>query len=135
MALANCSQCGKLFNKTYYDQCPACREQVEQDFETVYRFLRVHGPSHIDTIHAETGVDKKRIMKFLAEDRFEGITVKYKCESCGEAITSGRLCDKCAQEINSQVTRITQEKALRDKPVRQDAYLGQTSLDRYGRKK
>lgn len=130
MALANCSQCGRLFNKIAYDLCPDCVNKVEQDFEKVYQFLRESGASHIDVIHQETGVDKRQIMKFLAEDRFEGVTVSYKCESCGEAITSGKLCAKCVESINKQIEKMQQEAAPKNQPGQQ-----QTSLDRYHRKK
>lgn len=136
VALANCKQCGKLFAKMYHDICPACMEKMEQDYETVYYFLKENGPSHIDVIHKETGVEKKIIMQFLAEGRFEGASISYKCESCGEAITSGKLCEKCAKSISKQIEKIQQEKApSQNRGAGRAAYLRETSLDRYMRKK
>jgi len=130
MALANCTKCGKLFNKVFHDICPACHEQVERDYKKVYAFLKEHGPTHIDVIHEETGVEKKLIMKFLAEGRFEGVTVTYKCESCGVSINSGKLCAKCAQELNDQIQKMQQDAPAQGK-VKNQAYLGRSSLDRY----
>lgn len=134
VALANCRRCGKLFSKMYHDLCPACVEQEEQDFEKVYQFLRENGPSHIDIIHEGTGVDKKLIMKFLSEGRFEGASISYRCESCGAAITGGKLCDKCAKDLNSQITKM-HDAAAPQKKIDNQSYLRQTSLDRYGRRK
>ena len=130
MALANCIKCGKLFNKVLRDLCPVCIEQMEQDFERVYVFLKENGPTHIDVLHEETGVEKKLIMKFLAEGRFEGVTVTYKCESCGVSINSGKLCAKCAQELNDQIQKMRQD-APPQGQTKNQAYLGRSSLDRY----
>jgi flagellar operon protein (TIGR03826 family) len=129
MALANCVECGRLFNKMAREQCPLCLEQIEKDFETVYKFLRDNGTAHIDTIHEHTGVEKKRIMKFLSEGRFEGVTIQYKCDSCGEPISNGKLCEKCVRRISKEIEQLkpgshrTEQKSA--------SYLGHTSLDRY----
>ena len=130
MPLANCSKCGKLYNKVLHDLCPACSEQIEQDFKKVYAFLKENGPAHIDIVHEETGVEKKLIMKFLAEGRFEGVSVSYKCERCGASISSGKLCAKCAQELNAQIQKMQQDTPPQGQ-VKTKAYLGQSSLDRY----
>jgi predicted amidophosphoribosyltransferase len=100
MALANCLECGKLFNRIVAAICPECFEKIEKDFEKVYAFLREHGATNIDVIHTETGVDKKRIMRFLAEGRFEGGAVSYKCESCGTQISGGKLCANCLNKFS-----------------------------------
>lgn len=134
MALANCSVCGKLFNKVSNVICPVCFEQRELDFEKVYNFIKEHGPMHIDHIHKETGVEKKLIMKFLAEGRFEAADISYKCDSCGATITSGKLCAKCVASINAQIAKMSQDGTRPEQPVKAQGYLGQSSLDRYQRK-
>ncbi|HBS58179.1 MAG: hypothetical protein AAGU23_03995 [Bacillota bacterium] len=130
MPLANCIKCGKLYNKILHDLCPACIAEMEQDFEKVYAFLKENGPTHIDVIHEETGVEKKLIMKFLAEGRFEGVTVSYKCESCGASINKGKLCAKCTEDLNAQIQKMQQDASPRGQ-VKAQAYLGRSSLDRY----
>lgn len=129
MALSNCQECGRVFNKVAVGMCPACVDKIEEDFETVYKFLRENGTAHIDTISEETGVEKKWIMKFLNEGRFEGISVSYKCDSCGADITSGKLCGFCANKISNEIQQM-QKGAPAPKP--QETKAGyHTSLDRY----
>lgn len=134
MALANCTKCGKLYNKMIHDLCPECIDKIEQDFDKVYSFLKENGPAHIDAIHEATGVEKKLIMKFLAENRFEGVQVSYKCETCGATINSGKLCEKCAQDLNAQIKKMQQDKPAQDQKTKGQGYLGRSSLDRYQRK-
>jgi flagellar operon protein (TIGR03826 family) len=134
MALANCKECGRLFNMTVRDVCQLCVEKEEQDFEKVYTFLRNNGSSHIDIIHKDTGVDKKRLMRFLAEGRFEGVTITYKCDSCGEPITNGKLCSKCVEKITADIEKLQNKPNNRRDVGESSAFLGQTSLDRYRRK-
>lgn len=134
MALTNCSECGRLFNKIAYDICPLCEKEVERDYEIVYQFLRDYGPAHIDIIHEHTKVDKKRIMKFIADDRFDFVKVTYKCERCGQAISSGRMCEKCLAQLNKEISEL-QKNEPPPQQQKQTEKERWTSLDRYYREK
>jgi ribosomal protein L32 len=130
MALTNCRECGRLYNKTTHDICELCRQEVERDFETVYQFLKENGPTHVDIIHEFTKIKKKRIMKFVAEDRFDTIKITYKCESCGTEITSGRMCEKCLTKLNKEISELTKKEPPTKKEIDNERW---TSLDRYRR--
>jgi len=129
MALSNCRECGKLFNKIAVVICPDCVDKIERDFETVYSYLKEHDTAHIDKISEDTGVEKKWIMKFLAEGRFEKICIAYKCENCGVEITNGKLCTSCLDKISQEIQRIQQKSDVKSGKTDQGGYY--TSLDRY----
>jgi flagellar operon protein (TIGR03826 family) len=129
MALSNCQECGKLFNKIAVGICPACVDKVEEDFEKVYSYLKEHGMTHIDKISEDTGVGKKWIMKFLAEGRFEGAAVTYKCENCGAGITGGKLCAGCASKLSQEIQQMQKNAPAQPRETNKAGYY--SSLDRY----
>ena len=129
MALSNCPDCGKLFNKIAVAICPACADKIEEDFEKVYCYLKECGTAHIDQIHEETGVEKKLIMKFLAEGRFEGISVTYKCDNCGVSISRGKLCAACSSKIAQEIKQMQKNEPAKPQVTNDKEYY--TSLDRY----
>ncbi|MET3682997.1 flagellar operon protein (TIGR03826 family) [Alkalibacillus flavidus] len=127
--LANCPRCDKLFVKGAHDVCPDCLKQEEQDFQTVYEFIRKkkNRMSTMQEVSDQTGVEKHLIQKWLKQRRIhpgEFPNLTYECERCGTQIYEGRLCLDCAGDLQSDLNEETrgktiaeQEQEKRDKQV------------------
>jgi len=119
--LANCSRCGKVFAKVLRDICQDCYKEEEEDFKTVYSFLKDQKKRQatIAEIVEGTGVEEKLIIKFVREGRLrpsEFPNLSYPCERCGTAITTGKYCKKCISEMRKELQmhesseKVSQEK-------------------------
>nr|WP_289037057.1 TIGR03826 family flagellar region protein [uncultured Allobacillus sp.] len=102
--LANCPMCGELFLKGILTVCRSCYEKEEEQFETVYKFIRKkkNRTATIDEVAEATGVKIPLIQKWVKERRihradFPNLT--YSCERCDEQIQEGKLCDSCKNEL------------------------------------
>jgi len=98
--LANCSNCGKVFAKHIRDICDECFKKEEEDFETVYHFLKEqkNREATIQEIVEKTGVPETTIIKFIKNKRLRTSQfpkLMYPCEMCGKDILTGRFCEAC----------------------------------------
>lgn len=90
--LANCPMCGELFLKEILTVCRSCYEKEEEQFETVYKYIRKkkNRTATVDEVAEATGVKESLIRKWVKERRihradFPNLT--YSCERCGEQTT------------------------------------------------
>ena len=101
MELRNCSRCGKLFASNGSEICPACIEEMDEQYKLVRDYIYEHPKATVPEVADATGVDEKTIFMLLKEGRLElrepGLGLE--CERCGKAITSGRFCADCLKEI------------------------------------
>ncbi len=102
MALANCKQCGSLFNKITRDICEECIKEEEELLRATQNFLRDNRNSQIWQIleaieDLEAGlldkwVEEKRINLIKPEDE----AGKKQCMYCGREVTgAGNVCKTC----------------------------------------
>ncbi|HOB12457.1 MAG TPA: MerR family transcriptional regulator [Syntrophomonadaceae bacterium] len=104
--LRNCSICGRLFG---YQQgrtvCSRCREQEEEQYMKVRRYVRDHPGATVFEVAEETGVDEELILQFLREGRLQskGFVEVLQCQRCGAHIDSGNYCANCLRELDSQI--------------------------------
>lgn len=103
MTIANCKECGKIFNKIVRPHCEVCAERMEEDFEKVREVVQLKGPLPINRLSQETGVQEKLILRFVNEGRLVDSGMGYPCERCKGSITQGKLCVACANELNKEV--------------------------------
>jgi len=108
LELKNCSWCGKVFAHPVDNVCPKCRQEEEEDFEKVYEYLKKERNASIDDAHEATGVEKRRIIKFVRQGRFisdtgERFDIFVECENCGDPIREGKLCEKCAKTLKDEI--------------------------------
>jgi len=104
--LANCPRCGKLFVKGLRDICDECYKKEEEQFNTVYKFIRKskNRSATLTEVHDETGVPEDMIIHFIKQGRLQTKMMEnltYPCERCGAPIKTGRLCEKCQKELKS----------------------------------
>lgn len=104
MALTNCMQCKKMFNKTTSPLCDACIKKEEDEYELVRLYLIDNPGSTIDELSENNRVSVKKITRWIREGRFEELGTNLSglaCNRCGDPIKSGRYCDKCSKTLKS----------------------------------
>ncbi|MCP3028098.1 TIGR03826 family flagellar region protein [Halobacillus sp. A5] len=128
--LANCPWCHGLFMKGPAAICRDCVKQEEDDFQTVYSFVRQkkNRTATVPDIVRETGVEEYKIREFVKAKRlhptqFPGLA--YSCEKCGTDIKDGRMCESCTGELKEGVQKQEKMKQAAQKGKKED--LGQVT--------
>lgn len=102
----NCRICGKMFTHSHNDICPECIAKDEEDFQKIRLFLKEFPGTKIDVVEEYTGVSRKKILKYLKEERLE-ITDEavsfLKCSKCGKPITKGTYCSDCYMAFTKEI--------------------------------
>lgn len=113
MEVQTCTRCRKFFNYVGGERlCPACKEEVEKEFQKVKEYIRENKTATVVQVADECEVSERQIRQWIKEERLElsisdGAII---CEKCGAAITSGRFCEKCkAEMVNSLNTAIKKD--------------------------
>ena len=103
MDVRNCKKCGKLFNHAIGPViCPLCKDQLEEKFQEVKKYIRDHPGCGIAEVSDECEVSQQQIKQWLRDERLqfsEDSPVGLNCENCNAMIRSGRFCDKCKLEM------------------------------------
>lgn len=121
MEIINCPTCGALYEKNKFrDVCAACWKQEEEDYQTVYKFMRkrINRAATVDQIVEQTGVRKELILKFVKKGRLHPTqfpNLGYPCDRCGRIIQKGKLCMECSEELRDDL-----ETFQRDEERKQD---------------
>lgn len=130
MGLANCRNCGRLFNQVSRDICPICEKEEEQLFYDIRAYLKEHRNATTYEVSEATGAPINLIIRFIKEGRLTVSSnphLAYPCERCGQLITQGRFCKKCTAELQKDLDAL-KEKV---KPVTE----AKTGAYYYGRNK
>ena len=103
MNVRNCRKCKRLFNYVVGPIiCPSCREEMEQEFQKVKKYVQEHAHCDIRTVSEECEVDPNQIRQWVREERLEfadDSAVGLNCERCGRSIKSGRFCEACKKDM------------------------------------
>lgn len=101
--LANCKECGTLFNKISTEICNKCLDIEEEEYQGVRKYLEENPDALIDDVVEATGISVEKIRKFLEEGRLTEtkfvIESDIVCQVCGRAISTGNLCKFCAKKV------------------------------------
>lgn len=124
MNVVNCRRCGKLFNYIAGNKiCPKCKEQSEQKFQEVKKYIQQHGRCTMTEVCEECEVDAQQIQNWIRQERLQfsdDSPIRVACESCGTMIGSGRFCAKCretmSRNLNNMLTKNVEE--LKNEPRR-----------------
>ncbi|WP_101843026.1 TIGR03826 family flagellar region protein [Halobacillus sp. Marseille-P3879] len=124
--LANCPRCNALFMKGPVKVCRDCVKQEEEDFQTVYSFVRQkkNRTATVSDIVRETGVEEYKIREFVKAKRlhpakFPGLA--YSCKKCGADIKEGQLCEGCTGQLQADMQKQEEIKAIAEKNKKEDA--------------
>lgn len=100
MDLRNCQRCKKIFHYVTGDQlCMPCKEQIEEQFQIVKKYVNENPGANINVVAEECEVSLKQIRKWVREERLsfsDDSLVGLECERCGRMIHSGRFCQECS---------------------------------------
>ena len=98
METKNCKICGHVFFSARSDICPECMARDDEDFQNVRKFLKEFPGTKIDVVEKYTNVSRKKILKYLREEKLEiseDSTDFLKCARCGSPIKKGMYCNNC----------------------------------------
>lgn len=123
MDLRNCSKCGRVFAYVGNEICSRCATSDIDDFKKVKEYLYDNPGATIVEVSEETGVDEKKILRYLRESRIEireADNLLLDCERCGKPIQSGRFCDRCVTEMHKEFTAAVAPSNSKEEPKVKD---------------
>lgn len=113
MNVRNCKKCGRIFNYIGGPiTCQKCREELEEKFQEVRKFVRENPGVDMTVVSEECDVEPKQIRRWIQEERLElseDSPIKIACESCGALIRSGRFCEKCKAQVTKDFKGIVNQ--------------------------
>jgi len=124
--LKNCPTCGNFFNYTgLREVCNPCAMNEENQYETVYRFLRKreNRAATVERIVEVTGVEESLLYKWVRKGRLQTAmfpNLGYPCDNCGKLTNIGKLCVSCTEELKSGLRQFEAAKEFREKVSQQD---------------
>ncbi|MHB9093455.1 MAG: hypothetical protein ACYC21_02185 [Eubacteriales bacterium] len=105
--LRNCPVCGKVFVKLNRNLCPECMDKEEFEYEEARKYLKDNPGASIEEISELTGIDEKKIMRWVREGRidvnYDGVSPGVTCKRCGASISLGNLCSNCIRLLSGQM--------------------------------
>ena len=111
----NCRICGRVFSHPRNTLCPECMIRDEEDFQKVREFLKEFPGSKIDKVEEYTQVSRRKILKYLKEQRIElaeNSPDLLKCAKCGSPIRTGMYCADCYRKFTNEVKSIYSTNSL-----------------------
>ncbi len=127
MNVRNCKSCGRLFNYvTGVPLCMSCRDEREQKFQDVKKYIEEHKHAGMQEVSEECEVEVKQIQQWIREERLsfaDDSPIGINCEKCGTMIKTGRFCEKCKREMMNDlgsVRRIQPQQAPVRKSTKDD---------------
>ena len=122
MNVRNCKSCGRLFNcVTGVPLCMSCRDEREQKFQEVKKYIEEHKHAGIQEVSQECEVEVKQIQQWIREERLsfaDDSPIGINCEKCGTMIKTGRFCEKCKREVMNDLGSVSRRIQPQQAPVR-----------------
>jgi len=109
MDLRNCTKCSRVFAYNGSEICSRCSSSDMEDFKKVKDYLYDNPGATIVEVSDQTGVNEKKILRYLRESKIEIIendNLLLDCQRCGTAIRSGRFCDPCVIAMKKEFTAV-----------------------------
>lgn len=122
MNVRNCRRCKRLFNYAVGPViCPACRDEMEAEFQKVKKYVQEHARCDIRTVSEECEVDPNQIRQWVREERLEFTDdsgVGLNCEKCGKMIKTGRFCPECKNSMTNSFNSVINSSRPAPAPVK-----------------
>ncbi len=131
MPLSKCPRCEKIFDKSNFPVCNACRELEEADYALVKDALAVNSDMSAEQVAEECGIDLVVVKRMLDTGKvklvFAGDT-SVTCGRCGAPAISAskKLCQSCLDALNREVAMAQKDMRLGG---RKKVELGQFSTN------
>lgn len=104
--IANCKECGRLYQRVSREICPECLRNEEALFSRVKEYIRAHGHASIPEICGVIDISEEKLMKFMRDGRLISTNaVDYPCERCGKPIRAGKMCEKCQANLQAALSQ------------------------------
>jgi predicted amidophosphoribosyltransferase len=108
---AICKQCNKPFIMIKSLLCANCAQQEDVDYDKVRTYIIENPDNTIAEVSEGTGVNVKRILRFIKEERLEmspGIRSEglLKCTKCKVPIDNGDMCASCMAGLSRGISEI-----------------------------
>ena len=124
MNVKTCKRCRRMFNYVVGPQiCPDCQKKMEEEFQTVKKYIQEHPNCDIRTVAKECEVDPNQIRQWVKEERLEftAAAIDLVCEKCGKPIVTGRFCVECknsmANTLNDSIASSLKAQKQPEKPT------------------
>jgi hypothetical protein len=112
--VANCPNCGVVYQKNFRDMCTSCSSQLDDALNICTKYLWKHPKSTTEELSLAINVDVSQIIKFIKQGviskNFSNLT--YPCESCASPIANNRLCTKCNGSFREVAHELANPKPL-----------------------
>lgn len=101
MALANCSRCGILYNRSTLDLCFSCFKEEEELFHETQDFIRKNPHTTVGEVLENVDVEQAMLEKWIAEKRIQFLKSesnedKKICMFCGRPVRHDeKICRTC----------------------------------------
>ena len=112
LKLTNCSKCGRIMAKGFRNICPVCYQEIEDQYEKCFKYLRENRKCSLQELSEATGVSMSMIVKFIREGRIsiaDYPNITYECDVCGAPIREGHLCEACRRRLIKDVNKMKDE--------------------------
>lgn len=127
MGFEKCSMCGKLFDRTKSNLCPACYEIESKNIKKITDYFQVFERLQsksfsVKDLSALTGVKIQEIERLYRANKLRGYTgfINLDCKLCGNNFKptafSGVFCKKCTQKVEKVIKELKESDKL---PVNQ----------------
>jgi flagellar operon protein (TIGR03826 family) len=109
--IANCKECGALFNQILHNICPACVQEEQKRFEIVQKYLKENRYATIVDIvrHTQILIEEVTIMiergKLMLVD-FPNLSIE--CKGCGLPTQEGVYCNECKNDLIMELADATE---------------------------
>ena len=103
--------------------CNQCKQEMEEVFQTVKKYVRENPGSDIRMVAEACEVDPMQIRQWVKEERLcfsEDSPVGIPCERCGMTIKSGRFCATCKADIKSDFRSVMPKATVKQQNVAVD---------------
>lgn len=109
MNIANCRQCGRIFNTVNGSYiCPVCKKEIEEKFDRVKDYLKEYPNATIANVSEENDVSLNQLHQWIREERLIMAKIdenRVICLKCGDLIENGKYCQKCKDEMADALNR------------------------------
>ncbi|TCK93375.1 flagellar operon protein (TIGR03826 family) [Natranaerovirga hydrolytica] len=140
MEVRNCNSCGRIYNYIGgMPVCPICRNELEEKFQQVKKYIREHPYAQIYDVSEENGVSINQIKQWIREERLtfsKESDVGIDCENCGTMIKTGKYCNSCKVEMVNTFTSAYNTNTIQEDGTKKDTktrmrYFNQDKLKKY----
>lgn len=119
MNVKTCRRCRRLFNYVVGDKiCPSCRQQLEEDFQKVKKYVNSQPNAKIPDVARECNVTAEQIRQWLRDERLflSSESPQLTCDNCGAPILSGKLCEACKTNTIKALQSVSKKTEAPKKP-------------------